>query len=76
MFKSSIDASNNGYSQGNCFCKTWTALQYLPIAMGVHAVLVINKAGGLIFDRDFGGIRKLTSNEKLVLAGTLHGYWC
>jgi hypothetical protein len=36
--------------------------------------LIINKAGGLIYNKDFGnGISKLTSNEYLVLAGTFHG---
>jgi hypothetical protein len=42
----------------------------------LHAILIINKAGGLIYNRDFGGggISKLTSNEYLVLAGTFHGY--
>ncbi|KAI8908026.1 Sybindin-like protein [Gorgonomyces haynaldii] len=40
----------------------------------LHAVLVINKSGGLIYNRDFGnGIAKLSSNEYLVLAGTFHG---
>lgn len=40
----------------------------------LHAILIINKAGGLIYNRDFGtGINKLTSNEYLVLAGTFHG---
>ncbi|KAJ3014175.1 hypothetical protein HKX48_005300 [Thoreauomyces humboldtii] len=40
----------------------------------LHALLVINKAGGLIYNRDFtDGLAKLTSNEYLVLAGTFHG---
>ncbi|KAI0071168.1 hypothetical protein K474DRAFT_1652873, partial [Panus rudis PR-1116 ss-1] len=37
---------------------------------------VINKAGGLVYERSFGtgdGLPRLTSNEYLVLAGTLHG---
>lgn len=35
---------------------------------------VINKAGGLVFQRSFAeGLAQLTSNENLVLAGTLHG---
>lgn len=42
--------------------------------MGIFAILIINKAGGLIYNKDFGtGINKLTSNEYLVLAGTFHG---
>ncbi|KDQ11665.1 hypothetical protein BOTBODRAFT_35107 [Botryobasidium botryosum FD-172 SS1] len=42
--------------------------------MAVFGLWVINKAGGLVYNRDFGeGLAKLTSNEYLVLAGTLHG---
>jgi len=42
--------------------------------MVVFGLWVINKAGGLVYNRDFGeGLAKLTSNEYLVLAGTLHG---
>ena len=38
--------------------------------MTLYAVMIINKAGGLIYNKDFGnGINKLTSNEYLVLAG-------
>jgi hypothetical protein len=41
----------------------------------IHSLLLINKAGGLIFHKDFtSNLTKLTSNEALVLAGTLHGY--
>ena len=46
----------------------------LPRKMILHAILIINKAGGLIYNKDLAnGISKLTSNEYLVLAGTLHG---
>jgi hypothetical protein len=39
----------------------------------LFALLIINKSGGLIYNKDFGnGIAKLTSNEYLVLAGTIH----
>ena len=39
------------------------------------SLYVINKAGGLIYQRDYteGRLSKLTSNEYLVLAGTFHG---
>lgn len=41
----------------------------------VFALLIINKAGGLIFQRDFAeGLNKLSVNDYLVLAGTFHGY--
>eukprot|EP00842_Homolaphlyctis_polyrhiza_P002555 jgi/Hompol1/32/HPOL_003836-RA len=37
-------------------------------------LLIISPSGGLIYNKDFGsGIAKLTVNEYLVLAGTLHG---
>jgi hypothetical protein len=40
----------------------------------IHAIMIINKSGGLIYNKDFGsGIAKLTSNEYLILAGTFHG---
>lgn len=40
----------------------------------VFALLVINKAGGLIYNRDFhADLSKLSSNDLLILAGTFHG---
>ncbi|KAK9720807.1 hypothetical protein K7432_003871 [Basidiobolus ranarum] len=40
----------------------------------IFSLYVINKAGGLIYQRDFiEGLNRLTSNEYLVLAGTFHG---
>ncbi|KAI6045572.1 TRAPP complex subunit Trs23 [Pisolithus marmoratus] len=40
----------------------------------VFGLWVINKAGGLVYQRSFtDGLAQLTSNEYLVLAGTLHG---
>ncbi|KAI1794680.1 Sybindin-like protein [Ganoderma leucocontextum] len=42
--------------------------------MAIFGLWVINKAGGLVYQRSFGeGLSHLTSNEYLVLAGTLHG---
>ncbi|KAL8388417.1 hypothetical protein RB595_009259 [Gaeumannomyces hyphopodioides] len=43
--------------------------------MVVFALIVINKAGGLIFNRTFheGGLNTLSTNDYLVLAGTFHG---
>ncbi|KAK6843280.1 hypothetical protein PG987_004140 [Apiospora arundinis] len=44
------------------------------IKMAVIALLIINKAGGLIYNRTFGeGLNQLNSNDYLVLAGTFHG---
>jgi hypothetical protein len=41
----------------------------------ILALIIINKAGGLIFNRTFtdGGLSKLSTNDYLVLAGTFHG---
>ncbi|PMD49741.1 Sybindin-like protein, partial [Hyaloscypha bicolor E] len=40
----------------------------------VYALIIINKAGGLIYQRDFAdGLNKLNINDYLVLAGTFHG---
>ncbi|KAK1757706.1 Sybindin-like protein [Echria macrotheca] len=43
--------------------------------MTVFALIIINKAGGLIYNRTFheGGLNKLSTNDYLVLAGTFHG---
>jgi hypothetical protein len=42
----------------------------------IHSTLLINKAGGLIYNKDFTtALNKLSSNESLVLAGTLHGIY-
>ncbi|KAI1079448.1 Sybindin-like protein [Whalleya microplaca] len=42
--------------------------------MGVLGLIVINKAGGLIYNRTFGdGLNQLNTNDYLVLAGTFHG---
>jgi hypothetical protein len=40
----------------------------------VFALLIINKAGGLIYNRTFSpGLQNLSSNDALILAGTFHG---
>ncbi|KAL8678164.1 MAG: hypothetical protein Q9186_005455 [Xanthomendoza sp. 1 TL-2023] len=45
-----------------------------PRAMVVYALIIINKAGGLVYNRDFSSpLSKLSSNDYLVLAGTFHG---
>ncbi|KAH1362562.1 hypothetical protein KXW65_007767 [Aspergillus fumigatus] len=42
--------------------------------MAVFSLIIINKAGGLIYQREFQpGLRKLSTNDYLVLAGTFHG---
>ncbi|RAL59116.1 hypothetical protein DID88_006762 [Monilinia fructigena] len=44
------------------------------IKMVVFALTIINKAGGLIYQKDFAdGLNKLSINDYLVLAGTFHG---
>ncbi|GKZ32458.1 hypothetical protein AbraIFM66950_001846 [Aspergillus brasiliensis] len=45
------------------------------ITMAVFSLIIINKAGGLVYQREFQpGLRKLSTNDYLVLAGTFHGY--
>lgn len=41
----------------------------------VLALIIINKAGGLIYNKTFqdGGLQKISTNDYLVLAGTFHG---
>ncbi len=41
----------------------------------VFSLIIINKAGGLIFNRTFNeaGLNQLSTNDYLVLAGTFHG---
>lgn len=42
--------------------------------LNMSSLWIINKAGGLIYQADrFEGTKRLTSNEALILAGTLHG---
>ncbi|KAL4749506.1 hypothetical protein BDW72DRAFT_194749 [Aspergillus terricola var. indicus] len=44
------------------------------IVRPVFSLIIINKAGGLIYQREFQpGLRKLSTNDYLVLAGTFHG---
>ncbi|KAJ5698810.1 hypothetical protein N7462_000815 [Penicillium macrosclerotiorum] len=43
-------------------------------ARTVFSLIIINKAGGLIYQREFqAGLHKLSTNDYLVLAGTFHG---
>ncbi|OAA53778.1 sybindin-like family protein [Niveomyces insectorum RCEF 264] len=41
----------------------------------VFALIVINKAGGLVYNRSFheGSLNKLSTNDYLIVAGTFHG---
>ena len=42
--------------------------------MKVYSILILNKAGGLIYQNELvPGLSKLSANDYLVLAGTLHG---
>ncbi|KAL2841926.1 Longin-like domain-containing protein [Aspergillus pseudoustus] len=42
--------------------------------MPVYSLIIINKAGGLVYQREFQpGLLKLSTNDYLVLAGTFHG---
>lgn len=54
----------------------FTLTHLLRTCRTVFALMIINKAGGLIFNRTFqeGGLNQLSSNDYLVIAGTFHGY--
>lgn len=40
----------------------------------IYSIYVINKAGGLIYQKNYGnGLNTLSSNDYLILAGTFHG---
>lgn len=42
--------------------------------MKVYSIYILNKAGGLIYQNDVNpGLNKLSANDYLVLAGTIHG---
>ncbi|EFX04278.1 sybindin-like family protein [Grosmannia clavigera kw1407] len=43
--------------------------------MTIFALTVINKAGGLVYNRTFheGGLNQLSTNDYLIIAGTFHG---
>lgn len=42
--------------------------------MKIYSIYILNKAGGLIYQNDINpGLNRLTANDYLVLAGTLHG---
>lgn len=42
--------------------------------MKIYSIYILNKAGGLIYQNDVNpGLSKLSANDYLVLAGTLHG---
>lgn len=42
--------------------------------MKIFSIYILNKAGGLIYQNDLNpGLSKLSANDYLVLAGTLHG---
>lgn len=40
----------------------------------IHSLFIINKSGGLIYQHDLNeGLNRLSANEHLILAGTIHG---
>ena len=47
----------------------------LTVSRTIFTLIIINKAGGLIYNRSFheGGLNKLNTNDYLVIAGTFHG---
>jgi len=59
-----------------CDIVVWSSYSRLTlVARTVFALIVINKAGGLIYNKNFhDGLNKISTNDYLVLAGTFHGY--
>ncbi|UZP33574.1 hypothetical protein NXS19_001390 [Fusarium pseudograminearum] len=42
--------------------------------MTIFALIIINKAGGLVYNKNFHeGLKQISTNDYLVLAGTFHG---
>lgn len=40
----------------------------------IYSIYIVNKAGGLVFQKNFSdGLQTLSSNDYLILAGTFHG---
>ena len=44
------------------------------MSASIRSLFVINKAGGLVYQREFTKSAKRSANDNLVLAGTFHGY--
>lgn len=64
-------------SQGFTLCRPNTITYKLLLSMHrvVYSLIIINKAGGLVYNRDFNNaLNKSSVNDLLVLAGTFHGY--
>ncbi|KAI9885523.1 MAG: hypothetical protein M1823_002662 [Watsoniomyces obsoletus] len=63
--------SIKSYSIRRCWKATESSSTVVQV---VFALIIINRAGGLIYQRDFHeGLNKLSVNDYLVLAGTFHG---
>ena len=60
----------------NCVLLDVAADNPLSHPRTVFALIVINKAGGLVYNRSFteGGLNQLSTNDYLIVAGTFHGY--
>ncbi|XMA17538.1 hypothetical protein WAI453_010329 [Rhynchosporium graminicola] len=70
----SITNRKVAFTAAPSFAPTSPAHPDTTATMVVFALIIINKAGGLIFQRDFAeGLNKLNINDYLVLAGTFHG---
>lgn len=60
-------------------CACSASISFAPLTLlnprTVFSLVIINKAGGLIYNKSFheGGLNKISTNDYLVLAGTFHG---
>lgn len=68
---SSLSLNHSKHHVQLTFPHTGTQLTWIRV---VYTLIIINKAGGLVYNRDFNSaLNKVSVNDLLVLAGTFHG---
>lgn len=69
-----IDGRNKKKKITHTLKSSGQQLIHTDTLMKAYSLLILNKAGGLIYQNELSpGLSKLTANDYLVLAGTLHG---
>ena len=69
-----IDGRNKKKKITHTLKSSGQQLIHTDTLMKAYSLLILNKAGGLIYQHELSpGLSKLTANDYLVLAGTLHG---
>lgn len=70
-----LDSAHHVCSDCHAISNTSCATNMPSSTRTVFSLIIINKAGGLIYQREYqAGLRSLSTNDYLVLAGTFHGY--